>query len=70
MKRIEHNVETGEVLEIELTASEVAEFEKMYAKSAKENEIAKAEVASKEVARQALLDKLGITPEEAKLLLG
>jgi len=69
MKRIEHNVETGEVLEIELTASEIAEFQEMYAETAEKNEVARAEAAVKEAQRQALLDKLGITAEEAQLLL-
>lgn len=58
-----HNVETGEVIERELSADEIA---------AKEAEAAKvqADLEAKEAARQALLDKLGITADEAKLLLG
>jgi hypothetical protein len=70
MKRIEHNVETGEVLEIELTPVEIAEFETIYAQTAKENEVAQAEAQAKAAQRQALLDKLGITEDEARLLLG
>jgi len=63
MKIIEHNCETGEVIERELTAQEISE---------RENEASKikAEAAAKEAQRQALLDKLGITADEAKLLLG
>jgi hypothetical protein len=34
------------------------------------NETKQKEIAAKEAARQVLLDKLGITSEEAKLLLG
>lgn len=60
-----HNVKTGEVIEREMTAEEVT------AKAILEAEQqAKAEAeAVKTAARQALLDKLGITADEAKLLL-
>jgi hypothetical protein len=70
MIRIEHNVETGEVKEIELTASEIAELEAQYAKTIEENEIVQTKLAAKTAQRQALLDKLGITEDEARLLLG
>ena len=70
MFRIEHNVETGEVIEIELSPEEVSEFEKVYANSVTQEQIKKAELEAKQIARQALLDKLGITEDEAKLLLG
>jgi phosphopantetheinyl transferase (holo-ACP synthase) len=61
-----HNVETGEVIEREMTADELAQWktDKAAAKAAA------AELAAKEAGRQALLDKLGITADEAKLLLG
>lgn len=64
------NCETGEVQEVELTAEEIAQRTadaKAYAaaKAAEEEEaIAKAK------AKNALLAKLGITAEEATLLLG
>lgn len=61
-----HNVETGEVIEREMNAEELAQWEADQAAFAAE-EAAKAETA---VQRQALLDKLGITADEAKLLLG
>lgn len=52
-------------IERELTDIEIAEMEKAQAEAA-----ARAvEQAEKETARQALLAKLGITEEEAKLLL-
>ncbi len=70
MFRIEHNVETGEVIEIELSPEEVSEFEKVYADSVAQEQIKKAELEAKQTARQALLDKLGITEDEARLLLG
>lgn len=60
------NVETGEEIEREMTADELAAWEA----NKSEVEAAKAEAEAKEAARQALLDKLGITADEAKLLLG
>ena len=61
-----HNVETGEVIEREMTQQELQAWQiETAAKEA--TEAAKAEA---EAARQALLDKLGITVDEAKLLLG
>jgi hypothetical protein len=61
-----HNASTQEIIEREMTDDEFAQY-----KARQEAEAAKqAEAAAKEVARQALLDKLGITAEEAKLLLG
>ena len=61
-----HNVETGQIIEREMNEAELAELE-----AARLGQIAK-EQAEQEAAvkRQALLDKLGITEEEAKLLLG
>jgi len=70
MKIIERivNTETGETVDIErdLTAQELAEKEAAEAKMEAE-QIAKAEAKAK---RLELLEKLGITEEEAKLLLG
>ena len=61
-----HNVEIGKVIEREMTAEEIAQLENTQAEIAAKT----AEAAAKEAARQALLDKLGITADEAKLLLG
>lgn len=61
-----HNTETGEVTEREMNAEEFAQYE--LDKVAFAN--AKAEATAKAAARQALLSKLGITQEEATLLLG
>ena len=61
-----HNVETNEVIEREMNADELAQWEADKA----EAEAIKAEAAAKEAARQSLLDRLGITSDEAKLLLG
>jgi hypothetical protein len=69
MFRIEHNVETGEIVTIELTAKEIAELEKEDAIRLAEE--AKRDKAAEEVAvsKAAILDRLGITADEAKLLL-
>lgn len=66
MIRIEHNVETGEIKEIELTAKELKEKADLEAAiQAKE-----AEETAKATAKAELLERLGITEEEAALLLG
>jgi hypothetical protein len=61
-----HNVETGEIIEREMNREELAQREADKAK-AEAQALAKAEAEAK---RQALLDKLGITADEARLLLG
>lgn len=61
-----HNISTDEIIEREMTADELEQWKAD--KTA--TEALEAELAAKEVARQALLDKLGITADEAKLLLG
>jgi hypothetical protein len=61
-----HNQETNEVIDREMNNAEFAEYQARLADEA----IAQAEAATKEAQRQALLDRLGITSEEAKILLG
>jgi hypothetical protein len=61
-----HNVETGEIIEREMNADELAQL-------AAENAAAQMEAeakAAKAAEKAALLAKLGITEDEAKLLLG
>jgi hypothetical protein len=65
LTKIIHNVETGEIVELELTEAEIAEAEVATAK-AEADKIKKAEATA---AKAALLEKLGITEDEAKLLL-
>lgn len=65
MKVREHNLETNEIIDRDATPEEIAEFEAITAKAQMEAQ-AKAEAAA---AKAALLAKLGITEEEAKLLL-
>lgn len=67
--RIEVNCETGEVQEIELTAAEIKALEDAAKAEAERQAAAEAEAKAKADARSALLDRLGITDEEAKLLL-
>jgi hypothetical protein len=61
-----HNVETDEVIDREMTAAEFKIAEAHQAAQA----IAQAEAEAKATAKAALLTKLGITAEEAQLLLG
>ena len=67
--RIEVNCETGEVQEIELTAEEVAALEAAAAEAQAQQEAAEEEARAKATAKADLLEKLGITEDEAKLLL-
>ena len=69
MIRIEHNAETNTITEIELTPAEVKQYEEMYKESAAKNKILEAEAEAKAVEKAALFNRLGITEEEAKLLL-
>ena len=61
-----HNAETNEVIDREMTDAEFKIHEADQAAQVAE----KAEAAAKETTKAALLKKLGITAEEAKLLLG
>lgn len=64
--KIIHNLETGEIIEREMTPEEVAQRELDEA----EAEAEKVERLAKEEQRLALLDRLGLTEDEAKLILG
>lgn len=66
MKIVEINCETGEEIVRDMTPEELANANERKAKV--EAEQAEAEV--KAAARQAILDRLGLTEEEARLLLG
>ena len=61
---------TGEVSEIELTAEEVAQREADAKAYADEKAQEEADKAAKAADKAALLERLGITAEEAALLLG
>jgi tagatose-1,6-bisphosphate aldolase non-catalytic subunit AgaZ/GatZ len=60
---------TGEVQEIALTEAEIAEREAMAAKYAEQKAQEEAKKAADAIAKADLLDRLGITEEEARLLL-
>jgi hypothetical protein len=61
-----HNVETGEVNEREMNANELTQWETDQA----ETLLLQEAEAQKAADKAALLEKLGITEDEARLLLG
>jgi len=61
-----HNTQTGEIIERDMTPEELAQHQKDLA-NAQAEQIKKQEKAA---AKEALLEKLGISADEAKLLLG
>ena len=61
-----HNAETNETIDREMTNAEFAQYEADQAKFV----AVKAEAEAQALAKSALLVKLGITEDEAKLLLG
>ena len=68
-KAIEVNCETGEVTERDLTAEELQAQADAAAQAEAERVAAEADAAEKATAKAALLKRLGITAEEAALLL-
>lgn len=65
MKTLEHNATTGVIVERDLTEQELAQIEIDAAESAAQ----KADYEAKAQAKAALLERLGITADEAALLL-
>jgi hypothetical protein len=61
-----HDLATDEIIDREMTA---AEF-KIYQADQSADAIKKAEAEAKEAQRQTILNRLGLTADEAKLLLG
>ena len=61
-----HNVETGEIVVRDANAEELAQLAIDKAAFAAEQ----AEAEAKATARQAILDRLGLTADEAAILLG
>lgn len=61
-----HNVETNQIIEREMNSEEY----EVYLADLAQYEKEQAEAAAKAEQRAALLGRLGITEEEAKLLLG
>jgi hypothetical protein len=65
MKKIEHNVTTGEIVNREMTTEELAQYNLDKA----DLQARQAEKQSSALAKSALLERLGITADEAALLL-
>lgn len=61
-----HNTETDEIIEREMTKTEIAELK------ANQKRVAElqAEADAKQAARQAIADRLGLTADELQVLLG
>lgn len=64
-KMVQINCETQEIIEREMTSDEIKAEKQMQDYAEKVN----TQNSNKEAAKSALLDKLGITAEEANLLL-
>lgn len=65
-----HNAATGETVTREMDDAEFAQHEADQAAAAAAAEAAETEATTKAAARTALLARLGITEDEARLLLG
>jgi hypothetical protein len=61
-----HNCETNEVIDREMNDAEFAQYETDKAARATE----KAEAEAKETAKAAILDRIGLTADELKTILG
>jgi phosphoribosylanthranilate isomerase len=61
-----HNTETDEVIDREMTAAEFKIYEARQASYATEQ----AEAEAKETAKAVILDRLGLTADELKTILG
>ena len=62
-----HNVETGEIIEREMNAAELAQYEKEQAE-AQANAAAQAQAEAAKAAAQAKLAALGLTTDDLKAL--
>ena len=61
-----HDLATNEIIDREMNDFEFAEHQKSQTKET----IDKTEIEAKQMQRQEILDRLGLTADEAKLLLG
>ena len=61
-----HNIETDEIIDREMNDTEFAQYEAEQAEQAAKQ----AEAEAKATQKAALLERLGITEDEARLLLG
>ncbi len=69
MKKTEYNGLTGEVIEKDFTKAELEQREKDQQEDTTAQAAKKAEAEAKAIQREAILDRLGLTSEEAALLL-
>jgi hypothetical protein len=70
LTKIIHDVEKNDIQEIELSVKELKDVEILNKINADKQLKIKTEAETKAEARQAILDRLGLTADEAKLLLG
>jgi len=68
--RVEVNCTTGETSIIELTDAEIAQMEADAAEAETQRKAEEKAAADKAAARAAILDRLGLTADEAAILLG
>ena len=61
-----HDLSTNEIIDREMNAAEY----KQHLKDVEKEEARKAEIEARKTERQAILDRLGLTADEAQLLLG
>ena len=61
-----HDLETGEIIERELNANELKEYNARI----KKRELAEAEAEAKATAKAAILDRIGLTADELQTILG
>jgi len=61
-----HDLTTNEIIDREMDDIEFAQYQE----DLKAQELAQIEAEKKAIQRQAVLDRLGLTADEAKLLLG
>lgn len=64
-----HNVETDEIIDREMTDAEFEQWQTQVAEQEAEQEAKIGAEAEALASKQALLDRLGITAEEAQLLI-
>jgi hypothetical protein len=70
MEKVIVDCSTGETTIVPLTAEEIADLEAAAAQAEADRKAAEIEAAAKEAARAEILAKLGLTADEAKVLLG
>jgi len=68
--KILHDVATGEITEVELTANEIKELQKKQTLAEKETKAEEATLAQKDAKKAVLLERIGLTADELKTILG